>query len=168
VISGYIEEVMAARATHRESAGILAFRRHDDGIQVLLVHPGGPFWVDKDEGVWSIPKGLIEAGEDPLETARREFAEETGFDAEGSFVPLGDIRQPSGKIVHAWAVEADFDPSLFRSNTFSLDWPPHSGTQADFPEIDRGEWFSLDQARAKISVGQRDLLERLQTHIGSG
>jgi predicted NUDIX family NTP pyrophosphohydrolase len=159
---------MAAHATRKESAGILAFRRREVGIQVLLVHPGGPLWVNKDEGAWSIPKGLIELDEDGLEAARREFAEETGFVVQGSFVPLGEVRQPSGKIVHAWAVEADFDPSLFHSNTFSLEWPPHSGTRADFPEIDRGEWFGLSQARAKINVGQRDLLERLQLHVGTG
>ena len=144
------------------SAGLLLFRRKS-GVEVFLAHPGGPFWAKKDDGVWSIPKGLLEAGEDPLAAARREFAEETGFplDADGDFLPLGELRQPSGKVVMAWALERDVDASAAKSNTFSMEWPPKSGRQQQFPEIDRAAWFTLEAACVKMLKGQLGFLDRL-------
>jgi predicted NUDIX family NTP pyrophosphohydrolase len=151
----------------RRSAGLLAFRRCGDGVEVLLVHPGGPFWASRDAGAWSIPKGLVDPDEDELAAARREFAEETGFPVEGTFVDLGELQQPSGKVVHAWAVETDLDATLVRSNTFAMEWPPRSGRTAEFPEVDRGGWFPLDQAGAKIHGGQSGFLTRLVTFLES-
>jgi predicted NUDIX family NTP pyrophosphohydrolase len=152
------------------SGGILLFRRRAGGLQVMLVHPGGPYWANRDEGVWSIPKGLFEENETPLDAARREFAEETGFEVAGDFIELGVLTQPSGKVVHAFALERDLDTAAIRSNTFALEWPPHSGRIEHFPEIDRGEWFGLARARRKISRGQLEfldrLLERLVKHPG--
>jgi predicted NUDIX family NTP pyrophosphohydrolase len=148
-----------------QSAGILAYRRTSSGIEVLLVHPGGPFWAGKDAGAWSIPKGLFQAGEDPLEAARREFAEETGSVPQGDLVPLGSARQPSGKTIHAWAVEADVDVSQLTSNTFAMEWPPKSGERREFPEVDKGGWFSLAVAKEKILKGQRAFLERLSAGL---
>jgi predicted NUDIX family NTP pyrophosphohydrolase len=148
-----------------QSAGILAYRRTSGGIEVLLVHPGGPFWSGKDAGAWSIPKGLFQAEEDPLEAARREFAEETGSVLQGDLVPLGWARQPSGKTIHAWAVEADVDVSKLTSNTFAMEWPPKSGKRREFPEVDKGGWFSLAVAKEKILKGQRAFLERLSTGL---
>jgi predicted NUDIX family NTP pyrophosphohydrolase len=145
----------------KRSAGVLLFRRRARQIEVLLAHPGGPFWKNKDDGAWSIPKGECAAGEDPLAAAKREFGEETGLTPAGDFVPLGEIRQPAGKIVSAWALEGDFDTKLLRSNTFSLPWPPRSGKLQEFPEIDRAEWFPLDIARRKILKGQAEFLDRL-------
>lgn len=145
----------------RQSAGLLLFRRPGGHLEVLLVHPGGPFWARKDDGAWSIPKGEIGATEDPLAAARREVHEETGADPTGEFFPLTPIRQPGGKVVHAWAVESDFDPATLRSNTFELEWPPRSGRRRTFPEVDRAAWFSLDAARRKILEGQLPLLEEL-------
>jgi predicted NUDIX family NTP pyrophosphohydrolase len=130
-------------------------------MDVLLVHPGGPIWAKRDAGAWSIPKGEPEAGEDALTAARREFAEELGRGVDGTFIPLSPVRQPGGKVVHAWAVEADFDTSSIASNTFSMEWPPRSGRQQVFPEIDRAEWFPLDVARQKILAGQTPLLAEL-------
>jgi predicted NUDIX family NTP pyrophosphohydrolase len=130
-------------------------------MEVLLVHPGGPIWAKRDAGAWSIPKGEPEAGEDPLTAARREFAEELGRSVDGTFIPLTRVRQPGGKIVHAWALEADFDASSITSNTFSMEWPPRSGRHQAFPEIDRAEWFPLDVARQKILAGQAPLLDEL-------
>jgi len=130
-------------------------------MDVLLVHPGGPIWAKRDAGAWSIPKGEPEAGEDALTAARREFAEELGRGVDGTFIPLSPVRQPGGKVVHAWAVEADFDTSSIASNTFSMEWPPRSGRQQVFPEIDRAEWFPLDVARQKILAGQTPLLDEL-------
>jgi predicted NUDIX family NTP pyrophosphohydrolase len=144
----------------KKSAGLLLFRRRD-GLEVLLVHPGGPLWAKKDEGAWSIPKGEIEDGEDPLLAARREFEEELGSPVIGDFVTLAPIRQASGKLVYAWAVEAEFDPTTFRSGTFSMEWPPRSGRQQDFPEVDRAEWFTIEEARRKINTGQVPLLDEL-------
>jgi len=149
----------------KQSAGLLIYRRHEGRIEVFLVHPGGPFWENKDLGAWSIPKGEFAAGEDPLEVARRELHEETGLSVEGEFVPLEPIRQRGGKIVHAWLVEADFEPGEVQSNTFTIEWPRGSGKMTTFAEVDRADWFSLDSARDKILGSQRPLLDQLQ--IGS-
>jgi predicted NUDIX family NTP pyrophosphohydrolase len=148
------------------SYGILLFRHTDGGLQVMLVHPGGPFWAGKDAGAWSIPKGLPEGDEPALETARREFREETGFEADGAFLELGALRQPSGKTVHAWALEGDLDTNRIRSNTFTLEWPPHSGKLREYPEIDAGSWFSLAVAHTKIHHGQAGFLDRLRERLG--
>jgi len=146
----------------RRSAGVLLWRRVDGGVEVLLGHPGGPLFARKDAGVWSVLKGEIEPGEDPLDVARREFEEETGHPApDGTARALGEIRQKGGKVVEAWALEGDLDPAAARSNTFRMEWPPHSGRFAEFPEIDRVEWFDLDAAREKVNPGQVPLLERL-------
>jgi predicted NUDIX family NTP pyrophosphohydrolase len=145
----------------RAAAGLLLFRRKTLGVEVLLVHPGGPLWTRKDEGAWSIPKGEIEAGEDPLRAAQREFEEELGSPVSGDFIPLTQIRQASGKLVHAWAVEADFDPATLQSGTFSMEWPPRSGRQQHFPEVDRAEWFTIEEAKHKINKGQIPLLDHL-------
>ncbi len=126
-----------------------------------MVHPGGPFWAKKDEGAWSIPKGEYAPGEDPLEAAKREFQEETGFQAAGEFLPLTPRKQPSGKIISAWALEGDGDASAIQSNKFSMEWPPHSGKQQEFPEVDRGSWFSIPAAKAKILKGQMPFLDEL-------
>jgi predicted NUDIX family NTP pyrophosphohydrolase len=151
----------------KESAGLLVYRRTAAGIEVLLAHPGGPLWARKDEGAWTIPKGEIEPGEDGLAAARREFAEEAGRPApEGACLPLSPVRQPGGKIVHAWAVEGDLDPRTLRSNTFEMEWPPRSGRTRDFPEVDRFEYFPLAVARRKILSGQRPLLDELAALIG--
>ena len=143
------------------SYGILLFRRAAGRRQVMLVHPGGPFWAGKDAGAWSIPKGLAEGDETGLQAARREFREETGFEVDGEFLELGTLRQPSGKTVHAWALEGNLDVSRIRSNSFILEWPRHSGTYREYPEIDAGGWFSLAEAREKISHGQLEFLDRL-------
>jgi len=131
------------------------------GLEVLLVHPGGPYWAKKDDGVWSIPKGEVDDGEDLLVAARRELAEEIGCTPGGEAIPLGAVRQAGGKVVHAWAIEADFDPARLRSNTFSLEWPPRSGRQCEFPEVDRAAWFPLPVAQRKILAAQRPFLDRL-------
>jgi len=148
-------------AAKKLSAGILLYRRSDSGIMVLLVHPGGPYWAKKDDGAWSIPKGEYEPEADAFDAARRELEEETGFRAEGDFIPLDSVKQPSGKVVTAWAVGAQWDPSNLRSNTFSIEWPPRSGRQQEFPEVDRAEWFSLGAAQRKLLKGQVPFLERL-------
>jgi predicted NUDIX family NTP pyrophosphohydrolase len=145
----------------RRSAGILLYRRRNGCVEVMLAHPGGPFWANKDDGVWSIPKGEYGAGEDPLAAARREFAEETGAQAAGEAVALGSFRQPSGKIVDAWAVEGDFDPATLKSNTFMLEWPPRSGGKREVPEVDRAAWFTPGEAHRKLLKGQRPILEAL-------
>ena len=152
--------------TGRRSAGILLYRHGPQGLEVLLVHPGGPYWADRDLGAWSIPKGLYEPGETPLEAARREFAEETGFAVDGEFIDLGEIRQPSGKRIHIWALEGDLDAGRIRSNTFPLEWPPGSGRFVETPEVDRGQWFSLAEARERIHPGQSGFLERLERYRG--
>jgi predicted NUDIX family NTP pyrophosphohydrolase len=145
----------------KESAGLLLFRRCDGHIEVLLAHPGGPFWQSRDEGAWTIPKGGIHAGEDLLTTAIREFNEETGFTPQPPFLPLGSITQRSGKIVHAWAFEGDCDPSHMTSVMTTTEWPPRSGRRIDIPEIDRAQFFSVDAARRAINVAQAELLDRL-------
>ncbi|MCI0507512.1 MAG: NUDIX domain-containing protein [Gammaproteobacteria bacterium] len=151
---------------HLQSAGILLYRFNGGQLQVLLVHPGGPLWYGKDQGAWSIPKGLIEANEPPLTAARREFKEETGFDADGEFIELGHLKQPSKKIVYAWALEKDVDPEKIISNEFDLEWPRHSGRVNRYPEIDKGEWFDLDEAKQKIAKGQAAFLDILVQKIG--
>jgi len=143
------------------SAGIVLYRKGEKGIEVLLVHPGGPFWSKKDDGVWSIPKGEYAEGEDPLAVAKREFREEIGSSVNGPCVPLPIAKQPSGKVITAWAVEGDVDPELVHSNTFSMEWPPKSGQRAQFPEVDRAGWFTIDEARQKILKGQQPFLDRL-------
>jgi predicted NUDIX family NTP pyrophosphohydrolase len=151
------------------SAGILLYRRRGDALEVLLVHPGGPFWSRRDLGAWSIPKGEYEAGEEPLAAARREFEEELGAaPSDGPVEDLGEIRQRGGKAVHAWALEGDLDASAITSNTFELEWPPRSGTMIEVPEVDRAEWFPLDAAREKINPAQVELLERLAQRVGAG
>jgi predicted NUDIX family NTP pyrophosphohydrolase len=154
------------RGTRAVSAGLLAFRRAKE-IEVLLGHPGGPFWAKKDDGVWTIPKGLAEPGIEPLATAQREFTEETNFTATGEFIPLAPVKQKSGKIVHAWAFEADFHLAAFASNTFEIEWPPKSGRRRSFPEIDRIGYFTLPVAMTKILAYQRPLLVELQRQIAS-
>lgn len=146
----------------KESAGLLLYRRRQQQLEFLLVHPGGPLWRNKDLGAWTIPKGEIGPGEDPLAAARRECEEELGLKVEGPFVALNPIRQKAGKTVRAWAVETDWDPAGFKSNTFLLEWPPRSGKQQEFPEIDGAAFFNLEQARIKINSAQIALLEELQ------
>jgi len=146
----------------RVSAGLLLYRRRAPEPEVFLVHPGGPYWARRDEGAWSVPKGLVEPGEDELECARREFREETGFDTGGfgAAPDLGTFRQPSGKVLHIWAVEGDCNPDELRSNLFAMEWPPGSGRSAQFPEVDRGGWFAREPALLKIVRGQRAILEK--------
>jgi predicted NUDIX family NTP pyrophosphohydrolase len=155
--------MLTVRATTlpKASAGILLFRRKDEGMQVLLGHPGGPFLKIKDLGAWTTPKGLIAFGEPPLEAAKREFAEETGYTPRGAFMSLGDAKQPGGKTVHVWAAEDDWNPEELRSNPFDVEWPTRSGRQHSFPELDRAGWFGMTQARDKILKGQAVLLDRL-------
>jgi predicted NUDIX family NTP pyrophosphohydrolase len=142
--------------------GILLYRRGEAGLEVLLVHPGGPFWAKKDLGAWSIPKGEHDEGEDAQACARREFEEETGSaPAPGELLDLGSVRQKAGKVVQAWALEGDLDPAGVRSNTFTLQWPPRSGQVREFPEVDRAEWFPVDAARARINPAQAAFLDRL-------
>jgi predicted NUDIX family NTP pyrophosphohydrolase len=146
----------------QRSAGILLYRRRQGGVEVLLVHPGGPFWARKDEGAWSIPKGLCAAGEDGLAAARRELAEETGLEVAGEAVALGSFRQSSAKTVEAWAIEGDFDPASLRSNTFTLEWPPRSGRMREVPEVDRAGWFTPEEAERKLVKGQRPIVAALR------
>jgi len=145
----------------KRSAGLLIYRRKNHGTEVFLAHPGGPFWAKKDLNAWSIPKGEYGSEEDPLAAAKREFEEETDFRPEGTFVALGDLKQAGGKIVTAWAVEGDCDLSVLRSNTFSLEWPPRSGRMVEFPEVDRWQWFSIEEARERLLSGQKVFLDRL-------
>lgn len=152
----------------KQSAGLLLYRVVDGALEVLLVHPGGPFWTHKDAGAWSIPKGEIGAAEDPLAAAVRECAEETGAAVEGGFVELPPVRQRGGKVVRAWAVAADFDPGRLRSNAFAIEWPPKSGRVCEFPEVDRAAWFGLDAAKAKINPAQVPLLEHLRERWRAG
>jgi predicted NUDIX family NTP pyrophosphohydrolase len=137
------------------------YRRKNERLEVLLVHPGGPLWSTKDLGSWSVPKGEFQQGEDPLEAARREFLEETGVAVNGDFIPLIPVKQRSGKTVLAWAVEGNMDPSRLRSNSFSMEWPPRSGRTQEFPEVDRAEWFGLEAAQEKINAAQRPFLTEL-------
>jgi predicted NUDIX family NTP pyrophosphohydrolase len=143
------------------SAGILLYRFVAGRLEVMLTHPGGPYWANKDEHAWTIPKGLCEENESALDAAKREFREETGFEATGRFVDLGELKQPSRKIVHVWAVEQNIDPSGIVSNTFSLEWPRHSGVINEYPEVDKGQWFGIDEARRKLLRGQVEFIDRL-------
>jgi predicted NUDIX family NTP pyrophosphohydrolase len=152
-----------------QSAGILVHRRRGGAPEVLLVHPGGPFWARRDEGAWSIPKGEYTSGEDPLDAARREFEEELGSPPpDGRFDELGEVRQKSGKRVRAWAVEGDLDATAAHSNTFELEWPPRSGRMIEVPEIDRAEWFDLPEARRRINPAQVELVDRLAARLQEG
>ena len=151
----------------KQSAGILLYRIRSHAVQILLVHPGGPFWVRKDEGAWSIPKGEYDEGVDPLEAAKREFLEETGFEVQGETVPLMPVRQPSGKIISVWAVTGDIDATSMRSTSFRMEWPPKSGNFQEFPEVDRAEWFDLSTAHRKILPGQRPFLAQLERMVES-
>jgi predicted NUDIX family NTP pyrophosphohydrolase len=149
-------------AAAKRSAGILLYRLSGGAPEVLLVHPGGPFWARRDAGVWSIPKGEYDDGDDPLTSALREFEEETGTALEtGELLELGDVKQKSGKVVRAWAAEGDLDTGGVRSNTFTMEWPPRSGRTAEFPEIDRAGWFAIDEAREKLNPAQAEFLDRL-------
>lgn len=152
----------------KQAAGILLYRRGARGLEVLLAHPGGPLWAKKDLGAWTIPKGQFTNSESPIAAARREFEEEMGSPPSGDFVELGTIKQPSGKVVHAFTAASDFDVTTVRSNLFSLEWPPKSGKFADFPEVDRAGWFSIDEARVKILKGQQPFIDRLLALVSSG
>jgi predicted NUDIX family NTP pyrophosphohydrolase len=151
----------------KHSAGILMYRGTAEAIEVLLVHPGGPFWAKKDLGAWSIPKGEYSEGQDPLLVAVREFEEETGACPRGEFLPLGNLVQPGRKTVTAFAVEGDFDPATLKSNTFELEWPPRSKQMKSFPEVDRAAWFAPAAARQKILPGQREFIARLLEVMGT-
>ena len=157
-------DVMAAR----RSAGVLLYRRVGNAVEVLIVHMGGPFWARKDDAAWSIPKGEYAADEEPLDVARREFAEELGSPLpDGELIELGEIKQPSGKVITAWALAADFDAATAVSNTFAMEWPRGSGTMRDFPEIDCAEWYDIDTARTKLVRGQVGFLDRLMKALGN-
>lgn len=158
---------MASSRSSPHSAGLLLHRRTPGGLEVLLVHPGGPFWARRDAGAWSIPKGETDAGEDPLAAARREFVEELGSPPpDGEPIALGEVRQKSGKRVTAWALAGELDPDTVRSNPFSMEWPPRSGRIQEFPEIDRAQWFGLEAARAKLIAAQVAFLDRLAQALG--
>ena len=158
---------MPVRASSKlQSAGLLLFRGMNKQVQVLLGHPGGPFWVRKDQGAWTIPKGLIGVGETPLVAAQREFIEETGHRPSGQYIPLGSATQPAGKVVHVWAIRGDWNPADLQSNMFEMEWPPRSGRRQAFPEIDRASWFSIADARLKILKGQAVFLDRLLAALG--
>jgi predicted NUDIX family NTP pyrophosphohydrolase len=149
----------------KKSAGIILYRFRNNLAEVLLVHPGGPFWAKKDEGAWSIPKGEFEDDEDPLDAAKREIEEETGVKVSGKFIELTPVRQKSGKLVYAWAMEKEVDPELITSNSFEMEWPPKSGKRTSFPEIDKAAWFTMDEAKMKIIEGQTPLLSELLTKL---
>lgn len=151
----------------KQSAGLLLYRQAAKDIEVLLVHPGGPFWVKKDKGAWSVPKGEYGADEEPLAAAKREFAEETGQVApEGEYIELGEFKRKDGKTVKAWAIESDFDAGKIKSNTFEMEWPPRSGQKQEFLEVDKAAWFTLARAPEKMHQGQAVFIERLAEHLG--
>lgn len=152
---------------HKKTAGLLLYRIRDSALEVFLVHPGGPFWAKKDDGAWSIPKGEFTEDEAPLSAAKREFQEETGFSVEGNFMALKPLKQRSGKLVYAWALESDCDAAAVKSNLFSMEWPPRSGKRQEYPEVDRGGWFALEVAKRKIMPGQIGLLDELQQMVNS-
>jgi predicted NUDIX family NTP pyrophosphohydrolase len=150
----------------KTTAGLLLYRRAGE-LEVFLVHPGGPFWAKKDAGAWSLPKGEINEGEDPLHAAKREFTEETGFPIAGEFHELNPVRQSGGKLVYAWAVEADCNPSRLRSNSFSMEWPPKSGQMKEFPEVDQAGWFTITEARERINAAQVGFIDQLVAQLAS-
>jgi predicted NUDIX family NTP pyrophosphohydrolase len=156
----------------KRSSGILLYRDRDDGTEFLLVHPGGPYWAKKDDGAWSIPKGGIEGEEDSRAAALRELDEELGAAAPdldaGELIELGSVRQRAGKIVDAWGAAGDFDPAALDSNTFEMEWPPRSGREVEFPEVDRADWFDLEEARRKLLPAQSEFLDRLLEHLDRG
>jgi predicted NUDIX family NTP pyrophosphohydrolase len=157
-----VESTEAGLSVARKSAALLLYRRRRGALEVLLAHPGGPIWARRDAGAWSVPKGEIEGGEEPQAVARREFEEETGQPApDGDLVSLGEVRQKSGKVVTAWAVEGDLDPATSKSNTFPLEWPPGSGNWVDIPEVDRVAWFGLEEARTRLNPAQVVFVDRL-------
>ena len=147
------------------SAGLLLYRRAQNGLELFLAHPGGPFWKDRDAGAWTIPKGIIDQDEDPLDAARREFTEETGIQPQGPFIPLGSIRQKAGKTIHAWAWEGDADAAATTSNEMRTEWPRGSGRWITFPEVDRCAWFDGAAARRKINPAQAELIDRLEASL---
>jgi predicted NUDIX family NTP pyrophosphohydrolase len=151
----------------KTAAGLLLYRRGPSGVEVLLAHPGGPFWARKDLGAWTIPKGEIDPGEAPVSAARREFREEIGLDVIGPLAPLGQIKQPGGKVVRIWIAEGDFDPAQLASNTFEMEWPKGSGRMRSFPEVDRASWFDLAEARRRILPGQAPFLDALVGALGN-
>lgn len=150
----------------KRSAGLLMYRRNNTGVEVFLVHPGGPFWAAKDAGAWMIPKGEYSDDEEPLQAAKREFREETGFEPVGEFLDLGQVKQTGGKLVNAWAFEGDCDPAKLVSNTCMMEWPPHSRRMIEIPEVDRGAWFALAAARTAILKSQSPFLDVLATKLG--
>lgn len=160
--------LLSGVAMKKRSAGILVYRLKDGRVEVFLVHPGGPFWKNKDNAAWSIPKGEFTEAEDPMEAAIREFEEETGLRPTGRFEHLGERKQPSGKTLYIWSNEGDCDPESIKSNTFLMEWPPNSGVAAEFPEVDRAAWFSIDDARRKLHKGQVIFLDRLLEKLGTG
>jgi predicted NUDIX family NTP pyrophosphohydrolase len=149
------------------SAAILPYRLTEGRLEVFLVHPGGPFWAGRDLGAWSLAKGEFESPEDPRDAAKREFMEETGFEVIGDLVRLEPRKQPGGKLIYAWAIEASYDPRELRSNTFTLEWPRGSGTQREFPEVDRAAWFDIDEARRRLLPGQVPFIEELATRVAA-
>lgn len=151
----------------KQSAGILVYRMKKKRLEVFLIHPGGPFWKNKDEGAWSIPKGEYAGDEDPLAAARRELKEETGFEVKGKFIPLTPIRQKGGKEVYAWAIKGDFDADAIKSNLFDMEWPPRSGKMQSFPEADKAAWLTVDEAMKKINPSQGALIHELTTLIAT-
>ena len=151
----------------KNSAGLLVYRIRNGDLEILLVHPGGPFWAKKDEGAWSIPKGEIAEDEDPLKAAKREFLEETGIQIHGDFIALTPVKQTGGKWVYAWAIKGDLDADSIKSNAFSMEWPPRSGRRQEFPEVDRAGWFPLEVAKQKVLKGQLSLLEELASKLRS-
>jgi predicted NUDIX family NTP pyrophosphohydrolase len=152
----------------KKSAGILLYRFINDAAEVLLVHPGGPFWAKKDTGAWSLPKGEFELGEDPFDAAKREMEEETGIKVKGEFIELAPVNQKSGKIIYAWAVQGDFNVAEIKSNEFKIEWPPGSGKRKTFPEIDKAAWFTMEEAKKKITEGQIPLIKELETRLDAG
>ncbi|MGH9728188.1 MAG: NUDIX domain-containing protein [Candidatus Acidiferrales bacterium] len=152
----------------KNSVGLILYRRRGGEIEVLLVHPGGPFWAKKDAGAWFIPKGEANPGEDLFSAAKREFIEETGLKAEGKFLELGSVKHKSGKVVTAWAFEGDCEPASIKSNTFTIEWPPRSGKQKEFPEVDRAAFYTIEAAREKMHAAEFELVERLGKAVASG
>jgi predicted NUDIX family NTP pyrophosphohydrolase len=151
----------------KQSAGLLIYRERQGRLEVLLVHPGGPFWKNKDAGAWTIPKGELQPDEDPLEAAQRECQEELGFVPRGVFMPLSPVKQKGGKVIQAWAAAADWDPSQLKSNSFTMEWPPRSGKMQEFPEVDQAAYFELPEAEIKVNAGQVALIRELKEKLGS-